>query len=146
MGGIIVLHASCGEGDGGLYGSQCKLLDCSYDTIKCCLYQPPLYGIKIFYKRIEINGYSDTAIISCDLEGVDKVEGRRFKGQDFLNRCNIYSPPPGDPWPEIGGNFCEFNKGGDEVGRQMSGKCFFAFVNGYSVTAEFSCILESATQ
>lgn len=143
---IIVLHASCGEGEGSLYGSQCKLVDCSYDTIKCYLSQLPLHGIKVFYKRTEINEHSDTAIILCDLEGVDKVEGRRFEGQDFLNRCNIYSPPPGDTWPEIGGSFCEFKKGGDEVGGQMSGKCFFTFVNGYSATAEFSCILEAAAQ
>ena len=141
---IVVLLASCGEADGGLYGSQCKSIDCSYDTIKCYLYTPPLHGIKISYKRTEINEYSDSAIILCNLEGIDKVEGRRFEGQEFLNRCNIYSPPPGDPWPEFGGNFCEFMKSGDEVGDKMSGKCFFAFVNGYSVTAEFSCMLEAA--
>lgn len=139
---VALVPANCGEDQKGLYGSQCDIISCSYDTIKCHLYEPPNHAVKIFYQRTLEEGTEYTAIIFCDMENVTKVEGTRFEGDEFLNRCDIYRPPPGEMWPVFIGNFCEFTKGGDEPDKEMKGKCAFAFENGYFMTAEFSCTPE----
>lgn len=142
--GVALVPANCGEDHKGLYGSQCEIIDCGYNTIKCHLYEPPNHAIKVFYQRTHEEGTEYTAVIFCDLEGIDKVEGTRFEEDEFLRRCDIYRPPPGEMWPGFLGNFCEFQKGGDQPDKELKGKCAFAFDNGYFMTAEFSCTLEVA--
>jgi len=70
------------------------------------------------------------------------VEGTRFEGEEFLNRVQLSRPGSLEQWPDFEGNFCEIKEGGDAAGQDMSGKCAFAFTNGYFVTAEFKCTLE----
>ena len=139
--GLLTCLWGCGDDCQGLCGSQCDNMDCSYDHIKCQLSEGE--GIKILYERADGTVLDYAAIVYCDIAGVDKVAGSRFEGDEFLQRCKIERPPHGEAWPEFTGNFCEFTKGGDQAGQAMSGKCSFAFVNGYFATASFSCTLQA---
>lgn len=138
-----------GSGDGGddggkagLTGGMCDIIDCNYDIIECDKYPPPNEAIIVDYLRTLDTGRIWTARILIDLWGINQVEGLRIDGSDFLDRVDLSKPGGMEQWPDFTGNFCEFTKGGDATGEEMSGKCAFAFTNGYSVTAEFSCILE----
>jgi hypothetical protein len=131
----------CGEECNTLSGSTCRTMDCSFDTVRCTRYEPPNHALKISYERTKA-GREYTAIILCELNGIDRVAGLHLQGQDFLDRCSVYSP--GTPWPDLLGIFCKFEKGGDQAGKGLSGKCGFDFQGGTKATAEFCCTLESA--
>jgi hypothetical protein len=141
--GVALVSSNCGEDEKGLYGSQCEIMDCSYKVIDCDLYPPSAHAIAIWYRTpLEEGGYTYAAKIAIDTDGVEKVESHKFEGDNFsdivtLTRGGI------EQWPDFNGNFCKINKGGDQAGKKMSGKCAFAFETGYFLTAEFTCTLES---
>lgn len=137
----LVFTQGCGEDCNALSGSACQGRDCSFDTVNCTRYEPPNQAVKINYERTK-TGREYTAIIMCDLDGIEKVAGLRLEGQDFLDRCTIYSP--GASWPDLLGIFCKFEKGGDRAGKELKGKCGFDFNTGTKATAEFCCTLDSA--
>ena len=146
----ILVYASlgtlaCGE-ESALSGSQCEIMSCSYDKIVCQRYatpQPP--AIIVHYKRVLEEGELWTAKITIDLQGIESAEGQRFDDTEFTNRVLLSRPGPmEEQWPEFNGRFCEINKGGDVPDEDMSGKCAFAFENGYFLTAKFDCTLEAA--
>ena len=138
------LLLACGE-DKGITGSQCELVDCSYDTLQCQLYAPPNEAFKIQYERtLDDGGKEYTAIITIDLDGVEQVSGWSIEGEEFNDRVNIYRIND-NAWDEFDGNGCEFNSG-DEAGDTLDGKCSFAFENGRFATAYFNCTLEAAEQ
>jgi hypothetical protein len=139
-----------GGGDGGdnggktgLTGDMCDIIYCGYDIIECGRYPSPNAAIAVHYLKMFDAGQEWTAKILIDVEGISPVEGQRIEGSEFLNRVFLSRPGSMEQWPDFEGNFCEFTQGGDNTGEEMTGTCAFAFVNGYSVTAEFSCILES---
>ena len=132
--------SGCGDDCNQLSGSLCHTMDCSFDTVRCTRYDPPNHALRISYERTK-TGREYTAIILCELDGIEKVAGTRLEGQDFLNRCSVTSP--GTPWPDLKGIFCKFQKGGDRAGQKLTGKCGFDFVSGVKATAEFCCKLES---
>lgn len=144
---VLILCAAALGGTGcegecnTLSGGACRSQDCSFDTVRCTRYEPPSHAIRISYERTK-TGREYTAIILCELHDIEKVEGLRLEGQDFLDRCAINSP--GTSWPDPQGIFCEFQKGGDRTGKELSGKCGFDFVTGTKATAEFCCTLEAA--
>ena len=139
--------ASCGYDLGVLYGSHGDIVDCVYKTIDCDLYPPAQHAIVIHYRTpLDTGGFTWTARIFIDTEGVEKVEGHKFEGDNFPDIVQITRPGGGEPWPEFSGNFCKINEGGDTADKKMSGKCAFAFFNGYFVTAEFSCTLKAVDQ
>ena len=144
---IVLLVAftalSCGEDQKGLYGSQCEIIDCNYDRIECQLYAPPNDAIIVHYLIQLEEGQEWTAKISLDLRGIEQVSGMRLEDNEFLNRVQLQRPGSAEQWPEFSGNFCEISSGGEEAGKDMAGKCAFAFDNGYFMTAEFSCVLEA---
>jgi hypothetical protein len=138
-----------GGGDGGdngnetgLTGSQCDIMNCSYDIIECDRYPSPNDAIVVNYIRTLDAGQEWTAKIAINLQGISQVEGQRIDGSEFLDRVQLYKPGAGEQWPDFEGDFCEFTHGGDQIGEEMAGTCAFAFTNGYSVTAEFTCILD----
>jgi hypothetical protein len=139
-----LVPANCGEDNKGIYGSQCDIISCAFDTIECQLYPDPYHSIVIHYLHIlEEGGQEWTAKIVIDLADIDKVEGLRLEDEDFINRVQLTRPGSAEQWPDFSGNFCEISSGGDQADRGMSGKCAFAFDNGYFATAEFSCTLEA---
>jgi len=147
-----LLLLSCGE-EGGLTGSECEIISCNYDKIVCQRYaspQPP--AIIVHYKRVLEEGERWTAQIVIDLQGLESAEGQRFDydpespdDNEFTNRVALNRPGEDEQWPAFSGKFCEIKKGGDTPGEDLSGKCSFAFDNGYFLTAEFDCELEAAT-
>jgi hypothetical protein len=141
LGPAAVWGICCGSECNTLSGSVCQTMDCSFDTVRCTRYEPPNHALRISYERTK-TGREYTAVVLCELYGIEKVEGLRLEGQDFLDRCSVYSP--GAPWPDLKGIFCKFEKGGDRAGKNLSGKCGFDFVSGTKATAEFCCKLESA--
>ncbi|MBN2498570.1 MAG: hypothetical protein JXR96_28525 [Deltaproteobacteria bacterium] len=143
---LLLCALACGGGDSGLSGSQCDLIDCSYDKIACRLYAPPNEALMVYYKRqLETGGDEYAAIISIDLDGApEDLAGWRFEGGDFNDRVRIYRPESNN-WPSFDGNMCEFANGG-AVGSSLDGKCAFRFDNGRFATASFSCELEAAEQ
>lgn len=147
--GIVLV--GCGE-EPALSGSECDIISCDYDKIVCQRYDTSPPGIIVHYKRVlEEGGERWTAKIFVDLDGIGTVEGQRFEDDltteenEFTNRVSLSRPGEEEQWPEFDGNYCEINKGGDVPGKDMSGKCAFAFINGYFLTAKFSCKLEAAT-
>jgi hypothetical protein len=140
--GVALTPANCGEDQKGLYGSQCEIISCAFDRIECQLYPDPNHAIVIHYLRMLEEGQEWTAKIVIDMDGIDKAEGTRLEEDEFRNRVQLSRPGSLEQWPDFEGNFCEIKKGGDQTGKDMSGKCAFAFDNGYFVTAEFSCTLE----
>ena len=134
------LSGGCSEECNTLSGSTCRSMDGSFDTVRCTRYEPPNQAVKISYERTK-TGREYTAIILCELDGIEKVAGLRLEGQDFLDRCTVYSP--GTPWPDLVGIFCKFESG-DQAGKELKGKCGFDFVSGTKATAEFCCTLDSA--
>jgi hypothetical protein len=140
---LALVPANCGEDQKGLYGSQCEIISCAFDRIECQLYPDPNHAVVIHYLRMLEEGQEWTAKIVIDLDGIDKVEGMRLEEQEFLNRVQLARPGSLEQWPDFAGNFCEIKSGGDQAGKNMSGKCAFAFTNGYFATAEFACTLEA---
>jgi hypothetical protein len=138
-----VLLFSCGDDEKGLYGSQCDILDCHFDRIECQLYSPPNDAIIIHYLIQLEEGQEWTAKIVIETDGVEKISGSRFENDEFLQRVRLQRPGSPEQWPDFTGNFCEIKSGGDTAGKDMAGKCAFAFTNGYFLTAEFSCTLEA---
>lgn len=136
-----VLLGGCSEECNQLSGSACGSRDCSFDTVRCTRYEPPNKAVKISYERTSA-GREYTAIIMCELDGIEKVAGLRLEGQDFLDRCTIYSVDAS--WPNLVGIFCKFDSGGDQAGQELKGKCGFDFDSGTKATAEFCCTLDSA--
>jgi hypothetical protein len=133
---------SCGSECGGICGSECELLDCSYDVIECDLYAAPNHGVIIHYRKLlEGGGYNWTAKIFIDLEGVSQVEGLLLEGQEFMDKVQLSRPGGNENWHEYTGKDCVIDKGGDEAGKEMAGQCNFSFVNGYFATFNFSCDL-----
>jgi hypothetical protein len=110
------------------------------DNISCTLYPPPNYGIVIHYLE-GLEPCEIAAKISIDIRDMDHVEGVKIEGDDFLQRVQFHCADSVDSLV-LGGNFCEFYKGGDNVDQEMSGKCALAFSNGEYAIAEFSCTLE----
>jgi hypothetical protein len=147
--GIVLV--ACGE-EPGLSGSECDIISCDYQKIVCQRYDTNPPGIIVHYKRIlEEGGERWTAKIFIDLQGIESVEGQRFEDDEltseeneFTNRVSLSRPGEDEQWPEFDGKFCEINKGGDVTDKEMSGKCAFSFINGYFLTARFSCTLEAA--
>jgi hypothetical protein len=137
---LTVFLPGCGDESSGLSGSQCKNIDCNYDTLECQLYEPPYHALKLFYLQTDA-GRIYTAIINIDLEGISPVEGAKIEGQDFLDRVTITRTDGG--WPDFRGNFCEIKKGGDQADQKLEGTCAFDFF-GYYLTANFSCTLKLA--
>jgi hypothetical protein len=141
---VFVLAAGvcggCSEECNTLSGSACQGRDCSFDTVRCTRYEPPNQALKISYERTSA-GREYTAIIMCELDGIEKVAGLRLEGQDFLDRCTVYSP--GASWPDLVGIFCKFDQGGDRAGKELKGKCGFDFETGAKATAEFCCTPDS---
>lgn len=142
---VALVPANCGEDEKGLYGSQCEIIGCDYDRIECQLYPDPNHAVVVHYLKMLEEGQEWTAKIVIDLDGVTTAEGTRFEDDEFLNRVQLSRPGSMEQWPDFEGNFCEIKEGGDRDGQNMSGKCAFAFVNGYFVTAEFKCTLEEVT-
>ncbi len=140
--GVALVSANCGEDEKGLYGSQCEIISCSFDRIECQLYPDPNHAVVIHYLRMLEEGQEWTAKIIILLDGIDPVEGTRLEEDEFINRVELARPGSLEQWPDFEGNFCEIKNGGDQAGKDMSGKCAFAFDNGYFVTAEFSCTLD----
>ncbi|MBW2701049.1 MAG: hypothetical protein JRF33_09545 [Deltaproteobacteria bacterium] len=135
----------CGGDKKGLDGSQCELVDCSFDTLECRMYDPPNEALMLYYKRILDEGVSEfSAIISIDLDGVEKVSGWEFEAEEFVERVRIYRPASNE-WPEFDGNGCEI-KSGDAIGDTLDGHCSFKFINGRFLTANFNCTLIAAEQ
>ena len=142
--GVALVPVNCGEDEKGLYGSQCEIMDCSFKTIDCDLYPSSQHAIVIHYRTpLETGGFMWTARIFIDTEGVETVEGHKFEGDNFPDMVQLTKPGGGEEWPEFLGNFCKINEGGDTADKKMSGKCAFAFINGYFLTAEFSCTLKA---
>ncbi len=132
----------CGGDEKGLDGSQCELVDCSFDTLICQLYAPPNEALRIDYKRtLEDGGWEYAAVIIIDLDGVEQISGWEFEGQEFNNRVMIYRIVD-KAWGDFDGNGCEF-KSGNKAGDTLEGKCSFAFDNGRFATANFKCTLEA---
>lgn len=137
------LLLACGGDDKGISGSQCDLVDCSYDKLQCQIYAAPNNFLKIIYSRTLENGGSEyTAIITVDLDGVEQISGWEFEGEEFNERVNIYRVTD-NAWGDFDGNGCEF-KSGNAAGDTLDGKCSFRFDNGRFATAKFNCTLESA--
>ena len=138
------LLLACG-GEKELDGSQCDLIDCSFDTLQCRMYEPPNEALMIYYTRtLDDGGQEYTAIVSIDLDGVEQVSGWEFEGTEFNERVRIYRPGSNE-WPEFDGNGCEL-KSGDAIGDTLEGKCSFKVDNGRFLTANFNCTLEAAEQ
>jgi len=143
----VLATAGCGSECGGICGSECELIDCSYNAIKCDLYASPTPGIVVFYvTELEGGGETFTARIYIDTDGLEKVQGTLLEGQDFLDRVHLTRPGGGQNWHDYTGTDCKIDKGGDEVGKKMSGQCNFKFVNGYFATFNFSCDLQAVDE
>ena len=140
--GVALVSANCGEDEKGLYGSQCEIIGCSFDRIECQLYPDPNHAVVVHYLRMLEEGQEWTAKIIIDLDGISPVEGTRLEEEEFTNRVSLARPGSLEQWPDFEGNFCEIKNGGDQTDKDMSGKCAFAFENGYFATAEFSCTLD----
>ncbi|RLB55928.1 MAG: hypothetical protein DRI34_09875 [Deltaproteobacteria bacterium] len=130
----------CGSECGGICGSQCDIIDCSYNAIKCDLY--PGSGIVVHYvTELEGGGQNWTARLFFDTTGLQQVAGARFEGDELLNRVQLSRPGTAEQWPEFDGTECHLDNGGDAPG-DFSGQCNFHFVNGYLATFNFSCQLQ----
>ncbi len=140
---IALAGIGCGE-DCGLSGSQCDLIDCSYDALTCHKYATPNDAIKIFYKRTLEEGFEYAAIIVIDLVGVEQVEGLLIEGTEFTDRVSLYRPGTDDQWPGFDDGKLNIKQGGDAVDRSVEGKASFRFTNGYFASACFKCTLEAA--
>jgi len=118
--------------------------------VKCCLLDTPDRYLQIVFHDDDTLGGSGNicrlgpetvkAKILILLEGIDQLEGLRLEGDEFADRVEFYCLADEDV-PPFSGNFCEIETGGD-VGERLSGKCAFAFDNGYFLTATFECELE----
>jgi hypothetical protein len=147
--GIVLV--ACGE-DPALSGSECDIISCDYDKIVCQRYDTNPPGIIIHYKRVlEEGGERWTAKIFIDLDGIETVEGYLFEDDEntlqeneFTNRVTLTRPGEDEQWPDFDGKDCKISKGGDVTDQKMEGECNFAFINGYFLTAKFSCTLEAA--
>jgi hypothetical protein len=133
--------AGCG-GDGWLSGSQCKLIDCSYDELVCHLYQDQ-QAYKLFYNRtLKEGGTEYTAILNIDITDLDQLDGLVIEDEmEFKERVGIYRPS-GEQWPDVNSGKLTLKKGGREYGDNLAGKVNFRFTNGYLLTAKFDCRLE----
>jgi hypothetical protein len=131
------------SGKCGLDGSECDLIDCSSTEIKCQHFDSPQHMIIIHFRRVfEDGGLEWAAKVYVDLNGLDKAEGLEVKDQACMDRLSIDRPPPGSMWPVPESCKGEISSGGDEIGKEMSGKFSFYFEDGRAVTACFSCTLE----
>ncbi len=134
----------CSEDPGGLYGGQCDLMDCGYDVVECQLYTATDRAIVVHYINNPDQQREWTARIGIALNGIEKVPGLKLDGQEFLDRVTLTRPSSTQQWPEYDGRFCEIRSGGDQAGKNLSGKCSFSFTNGHFLTADFSCELQAA--
>ena len=137
----VLIAAGCG-GDGGLSGSQCKLIDCSYDELVCHLYEEH-QAYKLFYNRIlQEGGIEYAAILNIDITDLEKLDGLVIEEEpEFTERVDIYRPS-GEQWPDIKSGKLALKNGGREYGANLAGKVNFRFTNGYLLTAKFDCTLE----
>lgn len=134
---------ACGDKCGGLCGSQCELIDCSYDLIYCQKYASPNDAIVIHYKKILEEVEHWTAKIVIDVVGMGSITGTLIEGNEFLNRVLLTRPGGSmEQFPKYTGTDCIITEGG-LAGQKTSGECNFFFINGYALTAKFSCTLEA---
>ncbi len=140
---LALVLSACGGG-GGISGSQCGLIDCSYDELTCQIYPPPNDAYKIFYKRTLDEGWEYAAILVVDLIGVDDPASMEIIDQEFAERVLLYRPGSGEQWPEYDGGKLIVKSGGLEEGKTLKGKASFQFTNGYFASFPFNCTLEAA--
>jgi hypothetical protein len=137
--GLAIGAWGCGEECTRLDGSQCTLISCAFETIRCERYPAPNDAIKVSYLVNLDEGREYTAVLVVDIEGIDPIAGWSFDGDEFHNRVNFYRLGQG-AWPPIDTGKCQFSQGG-AVGSDLEGKCSFRFDNGYNATAGFCCTL-----
>lgn len=140
---LVLVLAGCGGG-GGISGSQCGLIDCSYDELTCQIYAPPNDAYKIFYKRTLDEGWEYAAILVIDLIGVTDPGSMNIVDQEFVDRVLLYRPGTGEQWPDYDGGRLIVKSGGLEEGKTLKGKASFQFNNGYFASFAFNCKLELA--
>jgi len=134
---------ACGGGS-NVSGSQCDLIDCSYDELTCQIYAPPNDAYKLFYKRTLDEGSEYAAILVIDLIGVADPAKMEVIDQEFVDRVLLYRPGTGQQWPDYDGGKLSIKSGGLEEGKTLKGKASFQFDNGYFASFAFSCTLEAA--
>ncbi len=141
---IAATAICCGGSDSGISGSQCKLIDCSYDELVCHFYEQPDQAYKLFYKRnLKEGGSEYAAILVIDIAGLDELSGIEIADTDFAERVLLYRPGTGEQWPDFASGRLRLKKGGRAVGETIAGKANFQFENGYLVTIKFDCSLDA---
>lgn len=144
---IAATAIGCGGSDSGISGSQCKLIDCSYDELVCHFYEQPEQAdkaYKLFYKRnLKEGGSEYAAILVIDITGLDELSGIEIADTEFAERILLYRPGTGEQWPDFASGRLRLKKGGRAVGETIAGKANFRFENGYLVTIKFDCSLEA---
>jgi hypothetical protein len=144
---LTILLSSCSGECYGLCGSECELIDCSYDRIDCQRY--PSDGVNdaavVHYMKVISEGEEQhTAKIYIDLVDIENAEGHLIEGDNFIERVILSRPGDTVQWHTYSGKDCLISKGGNVPAEPMEGECNFAFTNGYFLTAQFSCIPEAA--
>jgi len=79
--------AGCGSECGGLCGSDCDLIDCGYDTIKCLKYPDGSDDDALVINYMQsLSGDQErfTARIFIDLVGINQAEVCTIEGDEFL--------------------------------------------------------------
>jgi hypothetical protein len=133
---------ACGD-DPNLSGSQCTLLECSYDVLTC-QYYPSSHDYKIYYKRSLDEGFEYTAIIVINTKGLDPVAGTHIEDKaEFIQRVNIYRPDSED-WPNFSGGELSLDTAGQNTEEVLAGYVSFQFDNGRFLLAKFNCPVETA--
>jgi len=142
--GLLALSLGAWGGEGNVGGSQCDLIDCSYDELTCQIYAPPNDAYKIFFKRTLDEGWEYAAILVIDLIGVPDPGSMEIVDQEFVDRVLLYRPGTGEQWPDYDGGKLVIKNGGLEEGKNLKGKASFQFENGYFASFAFNCSLEMA--
>lgn len=142
--GLLALVLTACGGGGDISGSQCGLIDCSTNELTCHYYPAPYDAYRIFYKRTLQEGWEYTAILNIELNGLDDPTGTQIVDQEFLQRVDLYRPPPGEQWPEYDGGKLVIKNAGREEGKTLKGKASFQFINGYFASFAFNCSVEIA--
>lgn len=139
--------SGCGQQDTGITGSECDLIDCSFDELSC-MYEDSTPAYKVLYKRVleDGAGFEYAAIVVINLDGLDSYNDLLVEGEDFTNRVFLYRPGVGEQWPEYDDGKLEISEGGNATGQQLSGKASFRFNNGFFASTYFDCTLEAPLQ
>ena len=146
---VSTFMCGCSADCKGLCGSECDRMDCSYSNIICygrtdTTEQKKMLDLGVNYMTSSASN-EKTIVITFEVETINPVQGHRFENKEFQDLVTVYKPNV--DLPELQGNFCEINEGGDKTNETLSGKCSFAFVHydssTYFMKAEFSCLLES---